>query len=60
MYLTRPIWAAPIFVRPSSAIVLCPIKEKASIEVIIHGWANRCWDDGDLDQFLAPSYGTVS
>jgi hypothetical protein len=60
MYLTGPIWAAPILIWPSSEIIFCLVKEKASIEVIIHGWANRYWDDGDLDWFLAPSYGTVS
>lgn len=60
MYLTRPIWAAPIFVWPFSTIIFCLVKEKASIEIIIFRWDNRYRDDINLDQFLASSYGAVS
>ena len=60
MYLTRPIWAAPIFVWPFSTIIFCLVKEKASIEIIIFRWDNRYRDDSNLDQFLASSYGAVS
>ena len=60
MYLTRPIWAAPIFFWQFSTIIFCLVKEKASIEIIIFRWDNRYRDDSNLDQFLASSYGAVS
>lgn len=60
MYLTRPIWAAPIFIWQFSTIIFCLVKEKASIEIIIFRWDNRYRDDSNLDQFLASSYGAVS
>jgi hypothetical protein len=60
MYLTRPIWAAPIFVWPFSTIISYLAKEKASIEIIIFRWANRFRDGSNLDQFLVSGYGAVS
>jgi hypothetical protein len=60
MYLTRPIWAAPIFIWQFSTIIFCLVKEKASIDIIIFRWDNRYSDDSNLDQFLASSYGAVS
>jgi hypothetical protein len=60
MYLTRPIWTAPLFVWPFSTIIFWLVKEKASIEIIIFRWGNRYRDDSNLDQFLASGYGAVS
>jgi hypothetical protein len=49
MYLIRPIWAAPIFVWPFSTIIICLVKEKTSIEIIIFRWGNRYRDDSSYD-----------
>jgi hypothetical protein len=58
MYLTRQIWAAPIFIWPFSTTIFL-VKEKASIEIIFR-WDNRYRDDIHLDRFLASGYGAVS
>lgn len=41
-------------------IIFCLVKEKASKEIIIFRWDNRYRNGSSLDQFLAPSHGTVS
>jgi hypothetical protein len=53
MYLTKPIWVAPIFIWPFSTIIFCLVKDKASIEIIIFRWDNRYRDDSSLGWFLA-------
>jgi hypothetical protein len=60
VYLTRPIWAASIFIWPFSTIIFCLVKEKASIEIIMFRWNNRYRDDSNLDQLLVSCYGADS
>jgi len=59
MYLTRPIWAAPIFIWPFYTII-CLVKEKAGKEIITFRWDNGYRDDSNLDLFLVSSHGAVS